>query len=100
MLRPIAYASSLFAEHRIVSHNRIRGSVCERVFCLSNPSKKDPSEIARGGVVQTKVGAVFHHIQGVTEFPYKRGICSIVHLALIVIHAFKGVSVADAGWPS
>ncbi len=82
-----------------MSQNRICGSVCERVFCLSNPAKEDPSEIARGGVGQTKVRALFHHIQGVTEFPYKCGIWSIVHLELIVSSALKALSVANAGWP-
>jgi hypothetical protein len=34
------------------------------------------------------------------EFQDKCGIWSIVHLASIVYQAFKGLSVADAGWPS
>jgi hypothetical protein len=83
-----------------VNQKKIRGFGCELVFCFSNPAKKNTSEVARDFVVQTKVRALFHYIQGVPEFPYKGGIWPIVHLALIVPYALRVVSAADAGWPS
>ena len=90
-LRPIAHASSLFAELRIVSQNRIRGSVCERVFCFSDPAKEDTSEVPRDFVGQTKVRALLHHIQGIAEFSCKCGIWAIVHLVLIVSDDLRGI---------
>jgi hypothetical protein len=61
-------ACSLLTELRIVGQKRFHRPVCDRVFRLSDPAKKDPSEIACGSVVQTKVRAIFHHIQGVAAF--------------------------------
>ncbi len=64
--------------------NRIRGFACGCVLCFNDPAKKDTSEVLRDFVVQTKVRALLHHIQGVAVFSYKCGIWAIIHFALMV----------------
>ena len=88
---------SLFAELKIVSQKRFSWPVCCCLFCLSDLAKENIFEFARDFVVQSKVTALFHHIQGVTEFPYKGGIWAVVHLALIVSDALWTDSAAVAG---
>ena len=56
----------------------------DRGFCLADPPKENASEAACVLVIETKVGALFHHIQGEVKILQDCWFGLVAHIAAIV----------------